>query len=166
MLLLMKMKNETKTKEDKMNKRKRAIGYVCDIPVADTDLIISRNDQRARMLKYAEKENLELVCVYEDESYTEDFMSRPGVQKILNSTEACEVVLVERVWAFSRKMKELDPLLAKLEAKQLELVSSSYLWDCVSQQVRHRYMGTVGEKAREAAQAQAGKKSGKETVAA
>ena len=161
MYIKMEMKKNDQSKGgNKMKKVKRAVGYVCDIPIPGTDMVISKEDQRIRMLKYAEKEGLELACIYEDEQYSEDFMNRPGVQKILDCKENCGLLLVERVWSLSRKMKELKPFISELERKNWELVSSSYLWDCVSQQVRHRYMGALAEKQRQAARAKADSKQG------
>ena len=145
-------------------KVKKAIGYVCDIPIPGTDLVISKEDQRVRILKYAERENLELITIYEDETFTEDFMNRPGVKKILEYPERFDVLLVERVWCLSRKKKELEPFLKKLDERGVEVVASSYLWDCVSQAVRHRYMGSLAEKRREAARARALAKNGKEAA--
>jgi len=145
-------------------KAKKAIGYVCDIPIPGTDLVISKEDQRLRILKFAEKENLELIAIYEDEAFTEDFMNRPGVKKILECPERFEVVLVERVWCLSRKRKEIEPFLKRLDARDVELVCSSYLWDCLSQAVRHRYMGSLAEKRRQLAKARALAKTGKEAA--
>jgi DNA invertase Pin-like site-specific DNA recombinase len=156
----MKKIETAERKEGKMKKEKRAIGYVCDIPIEGTDLVITKQDQLARMVKYCEKEGVDLVCVFEDDKYTEDFMNRPGVQKLLDCKENCDTVLVERVWCLSRKMKELKPFLAELERKNMTLVASSYLWDCVSQQVRQRYMGALAEKQRAAAREKAGAKQG------
>ena len=143
-----------------MKKVKRAIGYVCDVPIQGTDMVITKEDQRARMIKYCEKEGLELVCVYEDEQYTEDFMNRPGIQKLLDCKENCDTVLVERVWSLSRKMKELKPFISELDHKNMSLVSSSYLCDCVSQQVRHRYMESLAEKQKAVAREKSGNKQG------
>jgi len=120
-----------------MRKAKRVIGYVCDIPVPDTDLVISKDDQRFRIMKYAKNEDLEIIHIYEDEEYTDDFINRPGVQKILNSRDDLEILLVERVWCLSRRMNELMPFLKKLERNNIQIVTSSYLWDDVSQGVRH-----------------------------
>lgn len=136
-----------------MKRKKKAIGYVCEIPVAGWDLVISKKDQRLRILKHVEKENLELVCIYEDDCFTENVMDRPGVNRILHCKEEFDVVLVERVWALSRKMKELKPFIAELQARNVPLVATSYLWDCVSQQVRHRYSEDPVEKCRRAAMA-------------
>jgi len=146
-----------------MRKPKRVIGYVCDIPIPGTDEVISKNDQKARMLKYAQKEGIEVVTIYEDEAYTPDFMSRPGVQRVVNCNETFEQIMVERVWCFTRSRKELDAFMAELDKKGVQLAATSYLWDCLSQQVRHRYMGTVAEKARELMKTQ---KAGKDEKAA
>jgi DNA invertase Pin-like site-specific DNA recombinase len=121
----------------KTKRVKRAIGYVCDIPVPDTDLVISKDDQRLRLMKCAEKEDLELIRIYEDEALDEAFINRPGVQKILNDREDFDVLLVERVWCMSQKMSELNPFLEKLNQKNIQFVASSYLWDDTSQAVRH-----------------------------
>jgi len=134
-----------------MKKMKRAVGYVCEIPVAGSDLVISKEDQRLRILKYAEKENIELVCIYEDDCAGGNCLNRPGVNKVLCCDEAYDLVLVERVWAMSRKMKDLEPVLDKLDLRKVPLVCTSYLWDCVSQQVRHRYSEDLAEKMREEA---------------
>jgi len=117
----------------------KAIGYVCDIPVPHTDLVIRKEDQRARILKYAEQENLELVCIFEDEEFIEDCAQRPGVQKLMSCKESYDVVLVERAWALSRRMKDLKAFIEKLDRKGAQLMASSYLWDCVSQHVRQHY---------------------------
>jgi len=147
-----------------MRKKKKAIGYVCDIPIPGTDAVIEKDDQRLRLIKYAEKENLELICIYEDEKFTDGFINRPGVQKALCSKEPFDLLLVERVWCLSRKRKELEPFLKQLERRNVQLVTSSYLWDCVSQQVRHRYMGSLADKARQEVSARAEQKRRKDAA--
>ena len=132
-----------------MKKMKKAVGYVCDIPIPKTDLVISKEDQRARVLKYAQQEGIELISIFEDEVFTEDMAERPGLQKLLACKECFEMVLVERAWCLTRRMKELKAFMEKLDAKNAELVASSYLWDCVSQHIRHHYR--VEAKRKEAA---------------
>jgi len=139
-----------------MNKVRKAVGYVCEIPIPGTEMVITKETQLAKMKAFAERENIELVTVVEDSAYTPNFIERPGVEKILRSAGNFDAVLVDRVWCFSRKMAELKPFLEQIEAKNAQLVSASYLWDCVSQQVRHRYMGALAEKQRAAACAKAG----------
>jgi len=120
-------------------KKTKAIGYICEIRLPETDIVISKADQLARLQKYAEKEGIELVAVFEDDCRNPDFMARPGVNKMLNAPFDCEMVLVERVWAFSRKIKKLEELMEAIEKKGARLIATSYLWDCPSQVVRHRY---------------------------
>lgn len=136
-----------------MKTTKKAIGYVCDIPIPETDLVISKEEQRLRILKYAQKENIELIYIFEDEKFTEDFMNRPGVRKILECKEDFDLLVVERIWCLSRKRRELEPFLRKLDKRNVAVVTTSYLWDCCSQQVRHRYMGSLAEKMRAEAKA-------------
>jgi DNA invertase Pin-like site-specific DNA recombinase len=138
-----------------MNKVRRAVGYVCEIPIPGTEMVISKEAQLAKMKKFAERENIELVAVVEDSCFSPNFAERPGVKNILKSAGTVDAVLVDRVWCLSRKMCELKPFLEEIEARNTQLVSASYLWDCVSQQVRHRYMGVLAEKQRAAARAKA-----------
>jgi len=138
-----------------MKTKKKAVGYVCAIPVPGAGEVISKEDQRLRIMKYAKRENVELVCIYEDDEYSEDFKTRPGVSKVRDCRELIDMVLVERVWSLSRKRKELEPFLKELDEKNVQLVASSYLWDCVSQQIRHRYSGDLSLKLKAEAQARA-----------
>jgi len=126
-----------------MNKQKKAIGYICDIPVTGTDMIIGKEDQRARLLKYAARENIELVHVVEDDAYTGDFMNRPGVQKVLALLEQHDTVLVERAWVLTRKRKDLMPFLKKIEPRHIKLVATTYLWDYLHQMLRRRNRDTA-----------------------
>ena len=147
-----------------MKKVRKAVGYVCSVPVTGSELMVSKEDQRLRILKYAEKENIELVSIFEDENFGEACVSRSGVAKMLNCADAYDAVLCERVWAFSKKMKELEPVLSKLEARKAGLVCTSYLWDCVSQQVRHRFGEDLAEKMHAAARAGVETKHGKKAA--
>jgi len=121
------------------NKINKAVGYVCDVCLPGTDMVISKADQLARLKKYAEKEGIELVAVFEDDCCSPDIMARPGVKKMLDTTLDYETVLVERVWVFTRKIKKIEELLETVEKNGSRLVATSYLWDCPSQLVRHRY---------------------------
>jgi DNA invertase Pin-like site-specific DNA recombinase len=137
-----------------MKRTKKAVGYVCEIPIPGTDQVVSKEDQKLRIMKYAQKENLTLVCIYEDDKATESLNGRPGIEKIRTHEEPFDLLLVERVWSLSRKRKDLEPFLRELDRKGVEVVASSYLWDCVSQQIRHRYAGgNIAKKIREEARA-------------
>lgn len=126
-----------------MNEQKRAIGYVCDVPVTGTDMIISKDDQRARLLKYAKNEGIELVHIFEDDAYTRDFMNRPGLRKVLAVLQEYDTVLVERVWVLARRRKELVPFFQKIENRSARLVATTYLWDYLHQMLRRRNRDTA-----------------------
>ena len=130
-----------------MNEQKRAIGYVCDVPVTGTDMIISKEDQRARLLKYAKNEGIELVHIFEDDVCTRDYMNRPGLRKVLAVLQEYDTVLVERVWVLTRKKKELGPFFKKIENRGGRLVATTYLWDYLHQMLRRRNRGMVTRKA-------------------
>ena len=66
--------------------------------------------------------------------------------------------------SFGRKMKELEPVLSQLESRKVPLVSTSYLWDFVSQQVRHRFGEDLAEKMHEAAKAGVETKQGQKAA--
>ncbi|MEW6443878.1 MAG: recombinase family protein [bacterium] len=138
-----------------MKARKRAIGYVCDIPAGGTDVAISREDQKLGIVKHAAEQNLDLVCIFEDELFTENPLARAGINKALNCGEEYDVLLVERVWALSRKMRELNPLLDRLDSNRTPLVATSYLWDVASQRLRHRHSEPPAERCGREARAQA-----------
>lgn len=139
-----------------MNAGKKVIGYVCDVPIKGTDVVITKDDQRMRIVKYAQKENLNLVGIYEDADYQCHVLDREGVKKLMERCGEVDAVLVERIWCFSRKRAELEPLLARLDEKGVTVQTTSYLWDCLSQQIRHRYMGKPGEVLRDKALAACG----------
>jgi hypothetical protein len=155
------MDSKSKQGGTKMKKMRKAVGYVCSVPVTGGELMVSKEDQRLRILKYAEKENLELVSIFEDDNFSENCAARSGVTKLLTCPDAYETVVVERVWAFSKKLKELEPVLSKLEARKVGLVCTSFLWDMVSQQVRSRFGENLAEKMQEAAKAGVEAKHGK-----
>jgi len=136
-----------------MKKVKRAVGYVCEIPVPGAEMVITKEEQLKRIQAYAAREGVELVAVYGDREPGENFAERDGVKAMLTGRENADCVLVERVWALSRKMAELKPFVEKLERKNMELWAATCLWDCVSQQIRHRYIGALAEKQRQAARA-------------
>jgi DNA invertase Pin-like site-specific DNA recombinase len=122
-----------------MTNTKLAVGYVCDIQVAGTDIIITKADQRDRIRKYAAKQNIDLVGFFEDEADTPDFLRRPGVQNMLNLAPAFEQVIVERVWALTRDASDIEQFLNIIEKKDVKLIATSNLWDAASKLVRHRY---------------------------
>jgi len=93
-------------------------------------------------LQSATAENgIEVVGWYEDEAYEENPLSRPGAQKMLESLNGCEMVLVERVWSFSRNVHALEKVYAELEKNGARVEAATELWDIASQKCRHRFSG-------------------------
>jgi hypothetical protein len=125
---------------------KKAIAYVSDVILERTKDVISRESQMELIKKHAEQNGIEITAWYEDERYEENVLARPGVQKMLAHGNGCNTVLVERVWAFSRKMTELDPLFAKFDKAGLKLESATTMWDCISQRCRHRFCAVGPER--------------------
>lgn len=119
----------------------RAIGYVKNIILdKDTGEVITKEEQKERILNYVKLNDVDLVDIYEDNTEVEgDIMERPVVQKILKKIGDFDTILVERVWCFSRRYKELEPFLEKLSHMGINVVAASTLWDCTSQKVRQYY---------------------------
>lgn len=117
----------------------KAIAYVSDIILGRTGEVISREAQKELIRQYAQESDIEIVAWFEDEIYQENILARPGIMKLLASTESCDTVLVERVWSLSRKSEDLRGFLKALDAKGKKLQSTSILWDCVSQMARWYY---------------------------
>ena len=118
---------------------KRAIAYTSDIILGRTGEIIKRSYQSELILKHAAENGLEIVAWFEDEMYNEDVLTRPGIQSMLSCKEPYDLILCERVWAFSRSMTMLEPLFRELERRGVKLESATTLWDCVSQKCRRRF---------------------------
>ena len=117
---------------------KKAIAYTSDIILGRTGEVISRKYQKELIRQFAEANNLEIVAWFEDEIYEEDILARPGIQRMLAYDGPCEVFLVERVWALSRKMATLTGFFKLLAQKKIRLETATYLWDCTSQMVRRQ----------------------------
>ncbi len=118
---------------------KKAIAYVSDIIIGRTGEVISRDAQREPIERHARENGIEIVAWYEDEIYTDDLFSRPGVQKMLACTADCDTVLVERVWALSRNWAEVRRFEQEMEQRGKRLAASTMLWDCVSMMARQFY---------------------------
>ncbi len=120
---------------------KKAIAYVSDVILGRTGEVIGREHQKEMINRYAQENGIEIVAWFEDEAYSEDIRSRPGIRQLLSCDRTCDGILVERVWAFSRSWSLLQPFLADLKADGNTLVAATQLWDCVSQQTRDFYRG-------------------------
>jgi len=118
---------------------KRAVAYVSDIILGQTGEVIGREAQREAVRRHAAENGIDIVAWFEDEMYEEDVLLRPGIQRLLAYEEPYELVLVERVWAFSRCWSDLVVFLEEIRRRGHRLESTACLWDCVSQQARHYF---------------------------
>ena len=120
---------------------KKAIAYVSDVILGRTGEVIGRDHQKEMIKRYAAENDIEVVAWFEDEAYSEDIVSRSGVQQLLACDMECDLILVERMWSFSRKWSLLQPFMAIVKEKGRTVVSTTQLWDCASQQARDFYRG-------------------------
>jgi len=118
---------------------KKAIAYTSDIILGNSGEIIERAFQRKRIEEYAKENNIKVVAWFEDEAYNENLFARHSIQALLACKEACDLVLVERTWALSRKWKEIRSFMKVLGDKKVRLETTTTLWDCVSQMARNYY---------------------------
>ena len=130
---------ENKFITTRRNKMKKAIVYVSDIILGRTGEIISRESQKKLIEQYAKENDIEITGWFEDEVYNEDVYSRPGFQRLLSCNKCCDMLLVERVWAISRKNSVLERVFDDIENRGLKFETATYLWDCASQFSRRRF---------------------------
>ncbi|MCX7958732.1 MAG: recombinase family protein [Deltaproteobacteria bacterium] len=119
---------------------KKAIAYVSDIILGRTGEVISKAYQKQEIENYAKEKGIEIVKWFEDDVYNEDVISRPAVQDILSFEQEYDIILVERIWAFSRRWQTLASLFAELDRRGVKVECATLMWDCVSQMARRRYM--------------------------
>jgi len=118
---------------------RKAIAYVSDIILGSSGEVISRESQKEALKAHAVDNGIEIVAWFEDEAYCEELRIRPGISRLLECSEECDCVLVERVWALSRRWKEVQSFLDELSRKGRKLEASTLMWDCVSQAARNFY---------------------------
>jgi len=138
-----------------MKRRKKAIGYVSEVKIPGSDQVIDVEAQTAAIEAFARQEGLELIDVIKETEACQNLMTRPGVIKLLVRHERVDLVLVERIWSLARKKSALEPLLAEFDKMGAKLTATTYLWDMVSQQVRHRYHEELAARAKRAAEERA-----------
>lgn len=118
---------------------KRAIAYTSDIILGRTGEVIKRSYQKDLIVKHAAEKGIEVVAWFEDEMYNEDIMNRPGVKALLAYNEPYDMVLTERVWAFSRAMGTLETFFKELDRRGVTFECATTMWDCTSQKCRRRF---------------------------
>ncbi len=119
---------------------KTAVAYVSDIILGRTGEVIKRSCQRELIQQYAAENGIEIVRWFEDEMYDEEVLHRAGVQMLLAYDQPYDLLLCERVWAFSRSIAILEPFFAELDRRHVKLECATTMWDCVSQKCRHRFL--------------------------
>ncbi|MFA6450072.1 MAG: response regulator [bacterium] len=116
---------------------KKAVAYICPIPLDYADDIISADEQKQKITKYALRNKLEIVAFYEDEIQSEDTLGQPAIQAIFDSDNDAGVFLCERIWCLSRKRNLLRPFLEAIDLEGIKLETATTMMDCVSQYARH-----------------------------
>lgn len=118
---------------------KKAIAYTTNIVLGNTGLVIERALERKRIEEYAKENGITIVAWFEEEVYEENPMARPKLNEALACTEPHELVLMERVWAISRRWREIRAVMNLFEAKNARVECATRLWDCISMMARHYY---------------------------
>jgi DNA invertase Pin-like site-specific DNA recombinase len=121
----------------------KAIAYTSDVTMHRTKEVISRATQKEVINKYAAENGIEIAAWFEDEVCDENVFGRPGAQKMMGALNGCDMVLVERVWSFSRNVPVVEKVCDELEKKGVRLEAASTLWDVASQKCRHRFKAVV-----------------------
>lgn len=137
------MARSSRGKEGEAMKNAKALCYLSDIILGQTGTVISRDDQKERIIEHAEKNGIEIIGFYEDEKFDEEVLSRPGVQAMLLDERPYDFILVESVWAFSRNWPILQKLLVVLTLKSIKIETVRTMWDCTSQRSRDYFRGRM-----------------------
>ena len=116
---------------------KKAIGYICPIPLDYADDIIGADEQKRHIEAYAKRNGFEIEAFYEDEGPSDDILHRPAMERIIESEKNAGVILVDRIWCLSRQRKPLIPFLETLDREGIKLEAAVTMMDCVSQFARH-----------------------------
>jgi len=116
---------------------KKAIAYITNIALGNTGIVIEPAFEKARIEEYAKENGIEIVAWFEEAGNEENPMARPKLKEAMAYGEPHELVLMERVWAISRKWKEVRGVMEAFEAKGAHLECATRLWDCTSMMARH-----------------------------
>jgi hypothetical protein len=127
--------NTVERKESTMEKK--AIAYTSNIVLGNTGMVIPSALEKARIEEYAKENGIKIVAWFEEEGCEENLMARPKLKEALAYNEPYELVLMERVWAISRRWREVRRVIERFEAKKAKVECVTRLWDCVSMMARH-----------------------------
>jgi len=138
----MKNEMENSKRSDKAERRpvmKKAVAYTSDIVLGKTGEVVTRAYQKELIASHAAENNMEVVAWFEDETYNEDVMSRPGIRAMMAYAGEYDTVVTERVWAFSRSMSKMEEVFKEMDRRGVTYVNATTMWDCTSQKCRRRF---------------------------
>lgn len=105
----------------------KAIVYLNEVNKNNNKVSVA--EQRQRVDDYAKRFGIEIV----------DYYAGNEKHKITQNENEYDIVLVERCATLGDKMVEVKPLLAELEKNGKALISCTYCWDFMSQNIRNKY---------------------------
>jgi DNA phosphorothioation-dependent restriction protein DptG len=117
---------------------KKAVAYVREVDLGCGDTI-TREYQKAEIVKHAAAKGFEIVAWFEDETHEKEVLSRSGIKALLAFNEPYDLVLTERVWALSRNTEILERFFGELDRRAILFDCATTMWDCTSQKCRHRF---------------------------
>jgi hypothetical protein len=131
----------------------KAVAYTCGMYVDNNGDIIDRNKQKAMIAEFAEKNEIEVVTVFEDLDESQAVTDRPGLKQMLSEDIDADIVLVDRVWALGRTRAAVTPMLEALDSKGMRLEACTDCFDVTSQFTRFWYRTPGGHAYTEAKKA-------------
>lgn len=115
---------------------KRAVGYACGIDLEHEGIFVPAETQKDRIRKLASALNLRLADIYADEDREAEILERPAMKKLLQEENQAGVIILDRIWALSRRREKLQPFLRALGEKGIGLEIATTMMDVASQYVR------------------------------
>jgi CheY-like chemotaxis protein len=115
---------------------RRAVGYACGIDLEHEGIFVPAEKQKDRIRKLASALNLKLSDIYLDENRDVEILERPAMKKLLQEENRAGVIIVDRIWALSRRREKLQPFLRTLGEKNIGLEIATVMMDVASQYVR------------------------------
>ena len=115
---------------------KRAVGYACGIDLEHEKIFVPVETQKNRIRKLASALNLRLADIYVDEDREAEILERPAMKKLLQEENQAGVIILDRIWALSRRREKMQPFLRALGEKGIGLEIATTMMDVASQYIR------------------------------
>jgi len=115
---------------------KNAAGYACAVILENEGVIVPAEKQKERIKKFAGSKNLKLLDIYEDVDRSADILERPAMKRLLESETRAGAVVIDHIWALSRRREKLLSFLRALDEKGMKLEIATTMMDVASQFVR------------------------------